>query len=89
MAVPRAVVIPFGVPDEGRGLGLGLAALLHTCVQVDGAGLAVAQLHARKKDEPKTAAPVPVEAFVPPAAWNSWLPTAGRVRLFTRPHVLS
>ncbi|HEY1692142.1 MAG TPA: tetratricopeptide repeat protein [Polyangiaceae bacterium] len=70
MAAPRAVVIPFGVPDEGRGLGLGLAALLHTCVQVDGGGLAVAQLHARRKDEPKTEAPVPVEAFVPPAAWK-------------------
>ncbi|HEY8088117.1 MAG TPA: tetratricopeptide repeat protein [Polyangiaceae bacterium] len=70
MPLPRAVVIPFGVPDEGKGLGLGLAALLHTCVEVEGGGLAVAQLHARKKGEPEGSAPVAVEAFVPPAAWK-------------------
>ena len=43
MSSPRAVVIPFGVPVEGRGLGLGLAALMHTCVHLDGGGVAIAQ----------------------------------------------
>ena len=70
MAQPHTVVIPFGVPVEGRGLGLGLAALLHACVQVDGTGLAIAQLHGRRKDEPEGTAPSPVEAFIPPAAWK-------------------
>jgi hypothetical protein len=44
---PHAVVIPFGVPTEGRGLGLGLAALLHGFVQIDGRSVALAQLHKR------------------------------------------
>jgi tetratricopeptide (TPR) repeat protein len=70
MPSPRAVVIPFGVPSEGRGLGLGLAALVHACVHLDGGGVAIAQLHARRNDEPADAAPSPVEAFVPPAAWK-------------------
>lgn len=70
MASPRAVVIPFGVPTEARGLGLGLAALVHACVHVDGGGVAIAQLHARRKDEPSDRPPSPVEAFVPPAAWK-------------------
>ncbi len=70
MSAPRAVVIPFGVPAEGRGLGLGLAALLHTCVHLEGGGVAIAQLHGRHKDEPEGTAPSPVEAFVPPAAWK-------------------
>ena len=70
MPAPRAVVIPFGVPDEGKGLGLGLAALLHACIQVDGGGLALAQLHGRKRDAPPSTPPAPVEAFVPPAAWK-------------------
>jgi tetratricopeptide (TPR) repeat protein len=70
MPGPRAVVIPFGVPAEGRGLGLGLAALVHVCVHVDGGGVAIAQLHARRKDEPPDAKPSPVEAFVAPAQWK-------------------
>jgi len=67
------VVIPFGVPDEGRGLGLGLAALLHSSARIDGENVALAQLHARKpEDKPreKDDGPVPVEAFVPPNAWR-------------------
>jgi tetratricopeptide (TPR) repeat protein len=44
MASPRAVVIPFGVPDDGRGLGLGLAALVHSFAQIDGESVALAQL---------------------------------------------
>src|SRR4051812_47603652 len=48
MASPRAVVIPFGVPDDGRGLGLGLAALVHSFAQIDGESVALAQLLARQ-----------------------------------------
>jgi tetratricopeptide (TPR) repeat protein len=48
MPSPRAVVIPFGVPDDGRGLGLGLAALVHSFAQIDGESVALAQLLARK-----------------------------------------
>src|SRR6187549_2708794 len=48
MSTPRAVVIPFGVPDDGRGLGLGLAALVHSFAQIDGESVALAQLLARK-----------------------------------------
>src|SRR5215472_13541189 len=70
MANPHAVVIPFGVPLEGRGLGLGLAALVHTFAHVEGGGIAIAQLHGRRNDEPVGAPPSPVEAFVPPSAWR-------------------
>jgi len=70
MSGPRAVVIPLGVPDEGRGLGLGLAALMHAFVHVEGGGVAIAQLHARRNDQPADTAPTPVEAFVPPNAWR-------------------
>jgi tetratricopeptide (TPR) repeat protein len=74
MAHPRAVVIPFGVPEDGRGLGLGLAALVHSFAQIDGESVALAQLLSRQppKEEEETALPVatPVEAFVPPQAWK-------------------
>lgn len=70
MPSPRTVVIPFGVPADGRGLGLGIAALVHACVHIEGEGVAIAQLHARRKDDPLDAAPLPVEAFVPPEAWR-------------------
>jgi tetratricopeptide (TPR) repeat protein len=66
---PRAIVIPFGVPSDGQGLGLGVAALVHAAVQVDGLGVAVAQLHAGAEG-PRSAPRTPVEAFVPPAAWQ-------------------
>ena len=70
MKVPHAVVIPFGVPLAGRGLGLGLAALVHAFAHVEGGGIAIAQLRGRRNDEPSHTAPYPVEAFVPPAAWR-------------------
>ncbi|HSY25494.1 MAG TPA: tetratricopeptide repeat protein [Polyangiaceae bacterium] len=77
MPSPRAVVIPFGVPEEGRGLGLGLAALVHSFAQVDGAGIAIAQLEARTADGSNGSKgqrvdrpPSPVEAFLSPAAWR-------------------
>ena len=66
----RTVVIPFGVPDEGRGLGLGLAALVHACMNVQSSGVAIAQLHARRDDTRTDVPPCPVEAYVPPAAWR-------------------
>jgi tetratricopeptide (TPR) repeat protein len=67
---PRAVVIPFGVPSEGRGLGLGLAALVHSFAQIDGHSVALAQLLARREGDPDSDPPAPVEAFVPPQAWR-------------------
>src|SRR5688500_1391678 len=83
---PRAVVIPFGVPDDGRGLGLGLAALVHSFALIDGESVALAQLLARKQaprpeeceEEEEEASTTtsssreagPVEAFVPPRAWK-------------------
>jgi len=70
MTEPLALVIPFGVPTDGQGLGLGLAALVHTFVRLDGAGVAIAQLHARPARENEKQMPSPVEAFVPPAAWR-------------------
>ncbi len=65
---PRAVVIPFGVPAEGRGLGLGLAALVHVFTHVEGQSVALAQLLSKKPEE--RVATGPVEAFVPPQAWR-------------------
>jgi Flp pilus assembly protein TadD len=65
---PLAVVIPFGVPVEGRGLGLGLAALVHSFAHIHGQSVALAQLLARKPEEGAPGGPV--EAFVPPNAWR-------------------
>lgn len=81
MVSPRAVVIPFGVPDDGRGLGLGLAALVHSFASIDGESVALAQLLARKRERDDDddidddarddkAEASPVEAFVPPHAWR-------------------
>ena len=53
MPSPRAVVIPFGVPDDGRGLGLGLAALVHSFAQIDGESVALAQLLSRQSNAPR------------------------------------
>ena len=65
MTEPLAIVIPFGVPTDGQGLGLGLAALVHAFVHVDGSSVAIAQLHARPNDEKEARSPpLPVEAFV-------------------------
>jgi tetratricopeptide (TPR) repeat protein len=82
MSSVRAVVIPFGVPDDGRGLGLGLAALVHSFAQIGGESVALAQLLSRSsgasddandEEPPALARPneaAPVEAFVPPHAWK-------------------
>ena len=58
-----AVVVPFGVPEDAEGLGIGLAALVHGFVRVNGEHIGLAQL--MSKDGTKA-----VEAFVPPAAWK-------------------
>lgn len=74
--MPRAVVIPFGVPDDGIGLGLGLAALVHSFARIGGESVALAQLLATKNDDenhedvPSAREPRPVEAFIPPHAWR-------------------
>src|SRR5208282_2071053 len=74
MPGPRAVVIPFGVPADGRGLGLGLAALVHSFTHIDGQSVALAHLLAKSGNESCSAslgsAMGPVEAFVPPQAWR-------------------
>jgi tetratricopeptide (TPR) repeat protein len=70
MPEPRAIVIPFGVPADGRGLGLGVAALVHTVVRVEGHGVAIAQLHAGPQGDGAGVPQAPVEAFVSPAAWR-------------------
>jgi tetratricopeptide (TPR) repeat protein len=77
---PRAVVIPFGVPTEGRGLGLGLAALVHSFAQIEGHSVALAQLHARRAEEesrgerssnvPRTRSDTPLESYVSPSTWR-------------------
>ena len=81
MTSPRAVVIPFGVPEDGRGLGLGLAALVHSFAQIAGESVALAQLLSKKSERPSDPnesqeriivrdEASPVEAFVPPQAWK-------------------
>jgi len=70
------VVVPFGVPPSGEGLGLGLAALVHGFVHLRGESVALAQLmsneqpEARKASKPPSKAPKPVETFLPPQAWR-------------------
>jgi tetratricopeptide (TPR) repeat protein len=64
-----AVVVPFGVPTDGRGLGLGLAALVHGFTRVKGESVGLAQIVGRRNDEPESA-PAPVEAFILPQQWR-------------------
>jgi tetratricopeptide (TPR) repeat protein len=72
---PRAVIIPFGVPPEGKGLGLGLAALVHGSSRIDGGSIALAQLLSKKpadSESPDFAKPPsPVETFLMPLAWKN------------------
>ncbi len=77
MSVPRSVVIPFGVPEDGRGLGLGLAALVHSTAHIEGESVALAQLLRRAAETTEIAEIAeseepsgPVEAFVSPSAWK-------------------
>ena len=41
---PRALVLPFGVSDDGRGLGVGIAALVHAFFRVAGQEVAFVQV---------------------------------------------
>ena len=68
MGDSRAVVLPFGVPEGSRGLGLGLAALLHDFFRVQATRMALVQVIARPREhDAKSHA---VEALVPPQAWR-------------------
>ena len=67
---PRAVVVPFAVPEGGRGLGLGLAALLHAHVQVFGGSVALVQLQSRRSGTADGLPGEPEEAIVTPQAWR-------------------
>jgi Tfp pilus assembly protein PilF len=75
MVPPHAVVIPFSVPSEGKGLGIGLAALVHAFARTAGGGVALAQLQARRPDDRPDGPSGPVEAFLSPSAWRE---VAGR-----------
>lgn len=68
MTVPRAVVLPFGVSEEMRGVGVGIAALLHAFLRVGETQAAFVQVLGRPKDRDDE--PRPVEALVPPQAWK-------------------
>lgn len=64
------MVIPFAVPEGSpgaTGLGLGLAALVHSFAQIGGHSVGLAQLFASTSAEAK---PKAVEIFVAPQAWR-------------------
>lgn len=65
---PRALVLPFGVSDDGRGLGVGIAALVHAFFRVAGQEVAFVQVLARPKDRDDESHVV--EALVPAQAWR-------------------
>jgi tetratricopeptide (TPR) repeat protein len=60
----RTVVLPFGCPKDAKGIGVGIAALVHGLAQGFGEPIALAQLHSRESKKE------PVEALVPPPAWR-------------------
>jgi Flp pilus assembly protein TadD len=68
MGESRAVVLPFGVPPVSRGLGLGVAALLHDFFSVQNTRMALVQVIARPREHDAQAHAV--EALVPPQAWR-------------------
>jgi tetratricopeptide (TPR) repeat protein len=74
--VTRAVVVPFGVPDESSGLGLGLASVLHAFAVVGGQNVALAQLFSAANEDAAGGTSGPraeaksVEALIPPHAWK-------------------
>lgn len=65
---PRFVVVPFGVPEDGRGLGLGLAALVHHFGRLEADNVALAQLLSRPQAPSEK--PTAAEAAMNPAAWS-------------------
>jgi tetratricopeptide (TPR) repeat protein len=64
------VVIPFGVPVEGAGLGLGLAAVVHSSARIAGGGVAIVRLQATQKGGAMGPSAAPVEVFMTPDAWR-------------------
>ena len=60
-----AVVVPFGVPNERRGLGLGLAALVHGFARIRGQHVALAQLGGPVSTLTTTTSGVPVSRTPP------------------------
>ena len=81
MPPTRAVVIPFGVPEDGQGLGLGLAALLHGFARIEAHSVGLAQLQVREAGNDATeraaakARGGAVEAMISAAVWREM--TAG------------
>ncbi|HSQ63203.1 MAG TPA: tetratricopeptide repeat protein [Polyangiaceae bacterium] len=65
---PRALVIPFGVPESKRGLGLGLASLVHAFARVEDGAVGLAQIRHHGADGGVTGM---VEAFVTPEQWRA------------------
>jgi tetratricopeptide (TPR) repeat protein len=63
-------VIPFGVPSAGTGLGLGLAAVVHSSARMAGAGVAIVRLQAAKPVSTTGGAAPPLEVFMTPDAWR-------------------
>ncbi len=63
------------MPPEGKGLGLGLAALVHGSSQIDGGTIALAQLLSKKPADSESQdfskPPSPVETFLMPLAWKN------------------
>ena len=68
MDKPHALVIPFGVPERGKGLGLGLASLVHAFTRIDDGDVALAQIRSHGSDGGVTGI---VEAFVTAAQWRA------------------
>jgi tetratricopeptide (TPR) repeat protein len=64
------VVVPFGVPSGGAGLGLGLAAIVHSSARMAGAGVAIARLQVAKRELAPDAQAAPLEVFMTPDAWR-------------------
>ena len=68
-------MVPLGVPESSRGLGLGIAALVHGFARAFGQGVALAQLHGKPAEE--GGVPRPVESLIPAGAWRD-LATRGQ-----------
>jgi tetratricopeptide (TPR) repeat protein len=64
------VVIPFGVPVAGTGLGLGLAAIVHSSARIAGVGVAMARLQISQREMAAQSHPAPLEVFMTPEAWR-------------------
>ena len=78
---PHVVVVPFAVPEDGRDLGLGIAAIVHAFARIEGHDIALAQLLSRESSGRE---PQPIEVFVSPTTWKNLTsndPTSEDIRL--------